>query len=43
MKSLNKDLWAIIPAYNESNRISSVIKDTKKSISNILVVDDGSK
>jgi UDP-N-acetylglucosamine---dolichyl-phosphate N-acetylglucosaminyltransferase len=37
-----KDLWIIIPAYNEEKLISNVIKETKKYCKNIVVVDDGS-
>ena len=40
---INKDVWIIIPAYNESKKISDVIQKTKKYCSNIIVVDDGSK
>ena len=40
---INKDVWVIIPAYNESKHISDVIQKTKKYCSNIIVVDDGSK
>lgn len=35
--------FAVIPAYNEENSIRQVISETKKYISNIIVVDDGSK
>jgi glycosyltransferase involved in cell wall biosynthesis len=38
-----KDLWVIIPAYNEGKRICSVIKGVKQYCKNIVVVDDGSK
>lgn len=40
---INKDVWVVIPAYNESKKISDVIQKTKKYCSNIIVVDDGSK
>ncbi len=36
------DVWVIIPAHDESNRIEGVIKGTKNYIKEILVVDDGS-
>jgi UDP-N-acetylglucosamine---dolichyl-phosphate N-acetylglucosaminyltransferase len=35
--------FVVIPAYNEENHIKQVISETKKYISNIIVVDDGSK
>ncbi len=35
--------FAVIPAHNEESNIRKVISDTKKYISNIIVVDDGSK
>lgn len=41
--SSSNDTWAVIPAYNESKHICSVIKDVKKHVFNIIVVDDGSK
>ena len=40
---VNKDVWTVIPAYNESKHISDVIKKTKNFCSNIVIVDDGSK
>tara|TARA_Y100000310_G_C20498904_1_gene722926 strand:+ start:306 stop:968 length:663 start_codon:yes stop_codon:yes gene_type:complete len=39
----NKDIWVVIPAYNESKHISGVIKKTEKYCSNIIIIDDGSK
>lgn len=36
-------IWAVIPAYNEEKNITSIIKQTKKYIDNVIVVDDGSK
>jgi glycosyltransferase involved in cell wall biosynthesis len=43
-----KNIWAIIPAYNEGKNIAKVVKATKKLIdkdviSRFVVVDDGSK
>jgi glycosyltransferase involved in cell wall biosynthesis len=38
-----KDLWIVIPGYNESAHISEVIKKTKKYCNNIIFIDDGSK
>lgn len=35
--------FVVIPAYNEETNIRKVIEETKKYISNIIVVDDGSK
>lgn len=42
MKASN-NVWAIIPAYNESKKIAKVISNVKKYCKNIVVVDDGSK
>ena len=42
LKNLNK-VWVIIPAHNEEKHIEKVIKETKKFVKNILVVDDGSQ
>ena len=39
---MQKKIFAIIPAYNESKRISKVITGIKKYTNNIIVVDDGS-
>lgn len=36
------DAWIIIPACNEAVRIVKVLEKTKRYISNIVVVDDGS-
>ena len=41
--TINKNVWVIIPAYNEGEKILNVIGKTKKYIENIIVVDDGSK
>ena len=38
-----RNFWAVIPAYNEQNSIGSIVKNTKKYIDNVIVVDDGSK
>lgn len=35
--------FAVIPAYNEEEHLEQVIKETKKYVQNIIVVDDGSK
>ncbi|MBW3020951.1 glycosyltransferase family 2 protein [Candidatus Woesearchaeota archaeon] len=40
---MNKDVWAVIPAYNESKNIGNVLKEVKKYLKNIVVIDDGSK
>lgn len=39
---MKKNIFAVIPANNESKNIGDVIKKTKKYIKNIIVVDDGS-
>ena len=36
-----KNIWAIIPAYNEERRVKEVIKKTKRYVKNIIVMDDG--
>ena len=41
MKASN--VWAVIPAYNEENNITSIVKKTKKHAGNVVVVGDGSK
>ena len=40
---VDKDIWIIIPAYNEEKHISDVIKKTRKYCKNIVVIDDGSR
>ena len=42
MNQLLDNVWAIIPAYNEADRIKTVIEKTKNHVKNIVVVDDGS-
>ena len=37
-----KDICALIPAYNESATIASVVRDTLKYVQKVIVVDDGS-
>ena len=41
MKTNN--IWAIIPAYNEEKNIAGIINKTKNYVSNVVVVDDGSR
>ncbi|MDD4353115.1 MAG: glycosyltransferase family 2 protein [Candidatus Nanoarchaeia archaeon] len=41
-KKINKNLWVLIPAYNEEKSIKEVINRTKKFVSNILIINDGS-
>lgn len=38
-----ENIWAVVPAYNERNSISSVIRKTKKYVDKVVLVDDGSK
>ena len=40
---MEQKTFAIIPAHNEENNISKVINEAKEYVSNIVVVDDGSK
>ena len=35
-------VFAVIPAYNEESRVGNVVKDAKKYVSKVVVVDDGS-
>jgi len=37
-----KNVWAVIPAYNEEKEISKIITKAKKYVSCVVVVDDGS-
>ena len=37
------NIWAVIPAYNEENNITKIVKKTKKYVDEVIVVDDGSK
>ena len=39
---LSKNIYTVIPAHNESKNIGEIIKRTRKFISKIIVVDDGS-
>lgn len=38
----NRDCVAVIPCFNESERIHRVVKEVGRHLSNIIVVDDGS-
>ena len=40
---MKSEIFAVIPAYNEEANIRKIINETKKYISNIIVVNDGSK
>ena len=42
MKKNRKKTIAVIPAYNESKRITSVIKGTRRHVDEVIVVDDHS-
>jgi glycosyltransferase involved in cell wall biosynthesis len=35
--------WAVIAAFNEEKHLGNVLKETKKYVKNIVVVDDGSR
>ncbi len=39
---MSASIWAVIAAKNEEKDISSVIKETKKFVDEVIVVDDGS-
>jgi len=36
-------IWAVIPAYNEGKNISPIVRKTKRYITNVVVIDDGSR
>jgi len=38
-----KNLWVVVPAYNEEKNISKIVKEIKNYSKNIIIVDDGSK
>jgi len=40
--NINKNIIAVIPAYNEENSIGNIILSTKKYVNDIIVYDDGS-
>ena len=40
---MEKEVFAVIAAYNEEKHVGSVVRKTKKFCRNIVVVDDGSK
>ena len=40
---LPERLWIVIAAYNEQRRIGAVLDDLLKTVTNIVVVDDGSR
>ena len=39
---MKKKIFAIIPAYNEEKHINKIVKETKKYVDKVIVVDDGS-
>jgi len=40
---MEKKIFVIIPAYNEQKHINYVVKESKKYVDEVVVVDDGSK
>ncbi|HIH38457.1 glycosyltransferase family 2 protein [Candidatus Woesearchaeota archaeon] len=40
---MKKKIIAVIPAYNEAQRIEPVIQETKRYVDEVIVVDDGSQ
>ncbi len=40
---MEKEVFAVIAAYNEEKHVRNVVIETKKFCSNVVVVDDGSK
>ena len=41
-KTNDLNIIAVIPAYNESQNIEKIIQETRKYVSSVIVVDDGS-
>ena len=41
--SKNRSLWAVVPAHNEQDNISKIVKKAAKYVDKVLVVDDGSR
>ena len=39
----NKDVWLVIPVYNEAQVIADVVEHARKTFPNIVCVDDGSR
>ena len=40
---MKKKIFAVIAAYNEDEHINKVVKETRKYVDKVIVVDDGSK
>ncbi|MBI2208081.1 glycosyltransferase family 2 protein, partial [Candidatus Woesearchaeota archaeon] len=40
---MKSKVFAVIPAHNEEKHISNIVRQTKKYVDNVIVVDDGSK
>ncbi|MFH1142339.1 MAG: glycosyltransferase family 2 protein [Candidatus Uhrbacteria bacterium] len=38
-----QNTWIVIPAYNEEQKISEVVRDAFAFVSNVVVIDDGSQ
>lgn len=43
LATMKKKIFAVIAAYNEEKHTDKVIRETKKYIDNVILVDDGSK
>ncbi|OBJ37184.1 glycosyl transferase [Mycolicibacterium mucogenicum] len=41
--SLYRDVWIVIPAYNEASVIADVVADVRAVFPNVVVVDDGGR
>jgi glycosyltransferase involved in cell wall biosynthesis len=39
----NKDVWLVIPVYNEAQVIAEVVENARKTFPNVVCVDDGSR
>lgn len=38
----NNNIWAVMPAYNEEKDIAGIIKNARKYVDEVVIVDDGS-
>ena len=41
MQINDTNIWCVIPVYNNAKTLRNVVKECKKHLNNILVVDDG--
>jgi len=41
--SVMRDLWIVVPAFNEEKKIGDVVREIRRQCPNVVVVDDGSE